>query len=470
MAGHEVAQQTVVELAGRLRKLELSPVELTRAYLDRIQRLDGKLRAYIAVCGEGALEEARRAEQELAQGRDRGPLHGIPVAVKDQLDAKGVVTTGGSTILEDVAMRDSTVVARLREAGAVLLGKLNLAEFAMGGTVRHPFGDPRNPWNTDHQPGHSSSGSGVAVAASLCAAAIGEDTGGSIRIPAAWCGVTGLRPTWGRVSRYGMLGLCWSMDQAGPMAWTVEDTAIVFEAIGGHDPNDAHTSRQPVPRFQPRDSLKGTRVGVVRESLENPLLDAEVRAAVEKAMEALREAGAEIREVSMPLYPSAGVISATITDAEGAYVHRHLLRTRASEYDVASRRRLLAASLIPARLYQKAQKLRVLVRRQVLSALEEADVLVTPTQPSPAPPLERETGLNSKDDVLKKFYGPRGGTGPFNLAAVPAMSVPCGFSRSGLPIGMQLVGRPFGELTLFQVGHAYQQRTDWHTQRPSLEA
>ena len=268
MAEESLTSLPVTRLSQLLHSREVSPVELTKLYLERIGHLDGTLHAYITVCREEALAQARKAESDLINGSVTGPLHGIPMAVKDQMHARGLPTTAGSVILKEVAREDSTVVARLKKAGAVFLGKLNLSEFALGGNIHHPYGTPRNPWNLEHQPGHSSSGTGIAVAASLCAAAIGEDTGGSNRTPAAWCGVTGLRPTWGRVSRHGMIGVSWSMDQAGPMARSVEDAALVFQAIAGHDPKDPYTSRRPVPIFQPQDLLKGLRIGVVREALD----------------------------------------------------------------------------------------------------------------------------------------------------------------------------------------------------------
>ena len=467
MSADPLAEKSATELAGLLDRGEVSSVELVEAYLRRIERLNPSLNAYITVCAEEALETARQSDAARAAGTTHGPLHGIPVAVKDQMHMRGLVTTAGG-FLDAVAKEDSTVVARLRGAGAILLGKLNLSEFAFGGNIRHPFGTPRNPWNIERQPGHSSSGSGVAVAASLCAAAIGEDTGGSIRIPAAWCGVTGLRPTWGRVSRHGIQPVCWSMDQAGPMTKTVEDCALVYEGIAGHDPNDPYTLPDPVGHFRPQPDLGGLKVGIIRESLENPLTEPEVRAAVEKALGVLEKAGAAVSEVSLPLVTDAGVISASIGDSDGAFVHRHWLRSRAEDYDEVTRRRLLAASLIPAQLYQKAQRLRVLMRRQVLAALERVDVLLSPTQPMVAQKIETTSGLNSKEDVLRRFAGPRGATTPFNLAAVPAMSVPCGFTAEGLPIGLQLAGRPLDEATVFQVGYAYQERTSWHTHRPSV--
>ena len=470
MVEEALANMPVTRLSQLLQSCEVSPVELTKLYLERIRRLDGKLHAYITICEKEALEAAHVAELELAKGEVKGPLHGIPMAVKDQMHACGLPTTAGSVILKEVAREDCTVVARLKDSGAVLLGKLNLSEFALGGNIHHPYGTPRNPWNLDYQPGHSSSGTGIAVAASLCAAAIGEDTGGSNRNPAAWCGVTGLRPTWGRVSRYGILGVSWSMDQAGPMARTVEDCALVFQAIAGYDPRDPLTSRRPVPPFLPRDNLQGVRVAVVREALDGELVHPEVKVAVEQAAKELERLGASVMEVSLPLFSQAGVISAVITDTEAAYLHRHWLRTRPGDYDVATRRRVLAGSLLATQLYHKALRLRVLVRHQIMSALEETDVLVTPTRPIPPARIETTTGLDSKEDVLRRFYGPRGGTGPCNLAAVPAMSVPCGFTSDGLPIGMQIAGRPFDETAVFQAGHAYQLLTDWHTRRPPLEA
>jgi aspartyl-tRNA(Asn)/glutamyl-tRNA(Gln) amidotransferase subunit A len=252
------------------------------------------------------------------------------------------------------------------------------------------------------------------------------------------------------------------------MTKSVEDCALLFEAIAGHDPRDPYTSRQPVAPFRPRDGLSGCRIGVVQEAIAAGAVEAEVKSALEAAVAALEEAGASAREVSIPLFPYGGLLSNTVADAEAAYVHRHWLRAHAGEYDVASRRRLLAASLTPAPLYQKALKFRALMRRQVLAALEQADVLVLPTQAGPAPKIATTTGMNSKADVLHQFFGVRAHRGLFNLAGVPAMSVPCGFTSGGLPAGMQLAGRPFDEAALFQVGHAYQQRTPWHTRRPPL--
>lgn len=468
MANQELIHASVAELSGLLDAKAISPVELTQAYLDRIAALDERLHAFITVDSEGALASAKAAESAIASGKRLGPLHGIPMAVKDQMDATGLPTTGGSSILKNVAISDATVVSRLRESGVVLLGKLNLSEFALGGSINHPYGVPRNPWDTERQPGQSSSGSGIAVAASMCAAAIGEDTSGSIRGPASWCGITGLRPTWGRVSRYGILPMSWSMDQAGPMTRTVEDCATVFAAIAGYDPNDTYTSHKAPPSYLPVESLKGKRIGVIREAIGEGMVDSEVQQRCEDAVAVMREAGAEVVEASIPLFPQGGLLSNGVADADAAYVHRERLAAHAAEYDFATRRRLLAASLMPAHLYQKASRFRVIMRRQVMAALESVDVLVTPAQSQPAPPIATDTGLDSKDAVMRQFFGIRAHRGPFNLAAVPAMSIPCGFTDSGLPVGLQLVGRPFDESTLFQVGGVYQARTDWHTQRPSL--
>tara|TARA_B100000809_G_scaffold149764_1_gene147280 strand:+ start:241 stop:999 length:759 start_codon:yes stop_codon:yes gene_type:complete len=252
------------------------------------------------------------------------------------------------------------------------------------------------------------------------------------------------------------------------MTRTVEDCATVFATIAGYDPNDAYTSHQPVPTYQPLESLKGKRIGVIRESMGDGMVDSQVQQRCEEAINAMSEAGAEIVESSIALFPEGGLISNGVADADAAYVHRERLAAHAAEYDFATRRRLLAASLMPAHLYQKAERFRVIMRRQVMAALEGVDVLVTPAQSQPAPPIATDTGLDSKDAVMRQFFGIRAHRGPFNLAAVPAMSIPCGFTDAGLPVGLQLVGRPFDESMLFQVGGAYQTRTDWHTQRPPL--
>ncbi len=448
---------------------ELSPVELTQAYLKRAGEL-GRLNAYITLDPDGALKAARDAEAELSRGSSRGPLHGLPVAVKDQLDAKGLRTTLGGRIADYVAAEDATAVARLREAGAVILGKLNMSEYALGGSIEHPFGVPRNPWDEERQAGQSSSGSGVAVAASLCAAALGGDTAGSIRSPSAWCGIVGLRPTWGRVSRRGAFPMAWSMDTVGPMAKTVEDAALVFQAIAGHDPGDSYTSRRPVEPIDwtPEQGLGGLRVGLVREAIDGGAAGDEVAAGVHGALGVLREAGASVGDATLPLFEWGGLISNALADSEAAHVHRRWIRERPQDYDFATRRRLLASSLIPATAYVKLTRLRTLMRRDVMAALDRFDVLVLPTQPEAAPKIATETGLTSKEAVMRQFFGSRSHRSPFNLAGVPAMAVPCGFTEGGLPISMQIAGRPFDENTVFRVGYAYQQRTGWHERRPPL--
>ena len=463
MAG-DLTLKSATELSALLAARAVSPVELTKAFIDRARRFE-RLNAYITLDEEGALEAARSAEEEPA----RGPLHGLPVAVKDQFDAKGMRTTLGGNIVDYVAGEDSTAVARLRAAGAVLLGKLNLSEYALGGNVQHPFGVPHNPWDESRQAGQSSSGSGVAVAASLCAASLGGDTAGSIRGPAGWCGIVGLRPTWGAVSRYGAFPMAWFMDTIGPMTKTVADAAMVYEAIAGHDPKDPYTSTRPVAPFVPRDDLRGLRVGVVRESIDNGMASDEAASAVDAAMRALADAGAEVGDASLPLFEKGGLIANTLSDVEAAHTHRKWLRERPQDYDFATRRRLMAASLIPATAYAKLARFRTLMRRDVMGQLARYDVIVTPAQAAGAPPIATETGLTSKQAVMSQFFGLRSHRSPFNLSGVPAMALPIGFTAAGLPLSLQIAGRPFAENTLFAVGDVYQRRTDWHERRPPLE-
>ena len=461
------------ELAGLIEKRDLSPVEAVEAYLERIDRVDGKLNSYITVSADHALESAKAAETEISGGGYRGPMHGIPYAVKDQFNTRGILTTGGSSILKDfVPQDDATVIANLGRAGGILLGKLNMSEFAMGTAVAHPYGVPHNPWDLARNPGTSSSGSGAATAAFLCATSLGEDTGGSIRGPGAFSGVVGLRPSFGRVSRHGMLGAVWSMDIGGPISRTVEDCAITLGAIAGYDPNDRYTWDAPVPDYLASldGSVAGMKVGVVRERVDDDQVDEQIKAAVLKAVSTFGELGASVEEVSIPLAPHCSVIFNGIAYTEGASVHRRYIRERLKEYDHNIQIRNLTGSILPAQAYYKAQKLRQVVRRQVLEALEKVDVLLLPTSPILAPPIRTRAGVESKEHLMTELMGRNSWTTPFNLAGVPAISVPCGFSTTDpvLPIGLQIAGRPFDEATVMKAAHAYQQGTDWHNRRPPI--
>ena len=468
----DLAYLSAARLAALVKERQVSPVELVKMYLERIDRFDSRLRAYITVLPEAALEAARKAEAAVMRGESLGPLHGVPYAVKDQFATAGVRTTLGSRILEhQVPVEDATVVARLNEAGGVLLGKLNLTEFALGGTQRFPFGQPRNPWNVDHDPGGSSSGSGIAVAAALCAASLGEDTGGSVRTPASWCGVVGLRPTWGRVSRHGSFPLSWSMDTAGPLTRTVEDSARLLQVIAGYDPRDPLTSRRPVPDYSValKDGVRGLRVGIIRELTFGTETEAEVRAAVVDAARRLEGLGAVMEEISLPLLSLAGAIFMALADSDGAGLHQHWLRTRPMDYDQGTRRRLLAASLIPAATYHQAARARALLRARLRDALGRYDLLLCPTAHQAAPPIATgRAAITTRQEVAGRFFTRRSYVTPAALAGTPAIALPCGFTRSGLPISLQLLGRPFDEATLLRAAYAYEHDTDWSRRRPSL--
>ena len=462
---------TATQLSKLIETKEVSPVEATEAYLDRIQEVDPKLNSYITITGEQALEAARQAEQEIATGMHRGPLHGVPVAVKDQFNTAGILTTGGSSILKDnVPTEDATVITNLKEAGAVLLGKLNMSEFAMAEIYNHPYGTPRNPWDLERNPGTSSSGSGAATAASLCATSLGEDTGGSIRGPANFSGLVGLRPTHGRVSRYGVLGGSWSMDTVGPISKSVEDAAITIQAIAGHDPKDAYSWDVPVPDYRAAltGDIQGIKLGVVQERMDSPNLDPEFRDTVAKAISVLGELGASSEDVSIPLAPAAGALTMSILSVEWSNLHRPMFEPHIDYLDHNNKIRFLTGSVIPAQYYYKAQKIRAVLRQQILDALEKVDVLVLPTGPVTAPPVESVPGVQSKEHALAGLAGRISFTGPFNLAGTPAISVPCGFSAAGMPMGLQIVGRPFAEETVLKVAHAYEQNTDWHNRRAPI--
>lgn len=472
MGNTELAYLSATEQGRLLRERKLSPVELVELCLARIERYDLILRAYITVCGELALAAARQAELEIGRGEYRGPLHGIPFGVKDQLSTQGVRTTLGSRIYADhVPDFDATVVTRLKAAGAILIGKENLHEFGKGGTHVFPHGQPRNPWDVERTPSSSSSGSGIAPAAGFCSGSLGEDTGGSIRGPAAANGVVGLRPTFGRVSRYGGVMYAWTADTIGPITRTVEDNMLFLRAIAGFDGRDSLTSRRAVPDFQatPGD-LKGMRLAVVTEMTWPDGAHAEVRAAMEQSIEVLRALGAVVEEVSLPWAKYAIPLAMLTSDADVASMYLPLLRSRWGEFDAGTRSRMATAALVPATVYSRAMRARAVVRGQILDAFERYDALLSPTSLKPPGLIdEAREVVHSRADVAQRIFLRRISTHPFGVANVPTLAVPGGFTRSGLPLSLQVAGKPFAEATIYRIGLAYERATPWHTRHPDLE-
>ena len=455
---------TTAELSELIRTRMVSPIEATSAYLDRIGSLNFKFNSYLTVCRREAMAAAEDAERAIAGGEYLGPMHGIPMAVKDQLWTKGIRTTAGSRILADFFPdEDATAVTRLKQAGAIVLGKTNMTEFAIG--ISQTYGYNRNPWDLDRFTGGSSGGSGSATAAFLCSTSLGEDTGGSIRRPAAWCGVVGLRPSWGRVSRYGVAASSWSMDQVGPISRTVEDAAITLGAIAGHDPKDPYTWDEPVPDYRSAlgGDLAGMRVGVIKELLYSDIVDPEVREGVLAAGTVMEELGAEVEEVSMPVTAHCGTPGTILINTESAAVYRDWTHERLREFNRSNRTVLLTGSIMPAQAYYKVQKVREMLRQELLGSLEDHDVLILPTAKRCAPPVNEDPVLTSKQTVRDLSLVM---TRPFNLAGTPAISINCGFNSQGLPIGLQIGGRPFDEATVLRVAHAYEQHMPWHTMRP----
>ena len=466
MDKNEIPFLSVTQLAEVIKDRTVSPVQVVESYLDRIDSLNDKLYAYLTVCRDEALHAAGESERALARGEYLGPLHGVPVAVKDQLNTAGIRTTSGTPIFNDfVPDEDATVIAKLKSAGAILLGKLNMTEFGTT-SLSHAFNTARNPWDLDRFTGGSSSGSGGATAGFLCATSLGEDTGGSVRGPAAWCGLVGLRPTWGRVSRYGLRPGMWSMDTIGPITRTVEDCAITLGAIAGHDPKDRYTWDVPVPDYYANldSNLAGIRIGVVKELLYTDLVEPEVREAVSRAVDSLAELGAQVEEVSIPMTSYANTISSVLR-VEAPTNYRDLIRNRLREINHDNRISYLTWSLTPALAYYKALKLRALLRQQVLEALTHSDVLLMPTMGIAAPKIEPDPVIDSKENSSRNRSGL---TTSFSLASSPALSMCCGFTSENLPIGLQIGGRPFEEQTILNVAYAYQQNTDWHTRRPPI--
>jgi aspartyl-tRNA(Asn)/glutamyl-tRNA(Gln) amidotransferase subunit A len=466
----ELLDLSIAELAPMLRERQVSPVDITQAALDRIGKVDPQLNSFVTVTADAALRAARAAEAEIKAGRWRGPLHGVPIGLKDLFDTAGVATSAGSKILRGVApAADAAVTAKLREAGAVVVGKNTMHEFAFGSTTNNPhFGACRNPWNRDHIPGGSSGGSGAAVAARLCFMSMGSDTGGSIRSPACLNGIVGHKPTYGLVSRRGAFPLSWSLDHAGPLTRTVRDAALTLQAIAGHDPGDPSSASAPIPDYTAGldGGIRGLRVGVPKEyffSRASEEVEALVRAAVRK----LGELGAEIIEVSLPHVDLAATAGMTIISVEAAEIHGHWLRTRADDYGADVRPRLQAGALFSGAEYARAQRIRTLMQREFRQAMTRADVLAMPNNAVPAPRIDQPMVPVRGKEVWVMALQPSL-TIPHNLTGAPALTVPCGFGASGLPVGLQIVGRPFDDATVLRVGHAYEQATEWHRRHPAL--
>jgi aspartyl-tRNA(Asn)/glutamyl-tRNA(Gln) amidotransferase subunit A len=454
----EPGYPTLSELAEQLRRRAVSSVELTERALSRIQERDQLLNAFQQVLAEEALTAARQADRELAAGEDRGPLHGIPVAVKDLLAMTGTVTTAGSKILERWQTSfDAAAVERLRAAGAVIVGKTRLSEFAYSPASNNPhYGPTRNPWKLEHDTGGSSSGSAAAVADGMAVAALGSDTGGSIRIPAALCGLVGLKPTFGRVSLYGVVPLAWSLDHLGPIARSVEDAAVLFEALAGHDPRDERTRPIPVPAVEAAlpGSIEGLRVGVLRDDGSGePLGSPETLAAWHTGLAALSRAGATLVELDLPELSRLRVLNSALIPQEAVAYHLPWLRERLDDYGEFMRLRILAAFAYGPADFVRAQQLRQALRATCSRVFEEVDLLSTPTVPYGAPTL---------GDPARNIWF----TAPFNALGWPAITVPVGLTTEGLPLGLQIVGRPWDEVTVLRAAQVVEQEGPWPGGRP----
>jgi amidase len=457
---------SLTEVAALIERREVSPVELTNAMLARIERLDGTLHGYLTVTAERALASARTAEAELARGVRRGPLHGVPIGVKDLCATRGVRTTCASGVFaQRVPDADATVVRRLEAAGAVLLGKLNLTEFALMGY--HPsLPRPRNPWDLRRDTGGSSSGSGVAVAAGLCFAAIGTDTGGSIRLPSAWCGVVGLKPTYGRVSRAGVFPLAASLDHVGPMTRRVADAAAMLDAMAGFDPDDPTTLREPPPRCAAAigGDVRGIRIGWDMRFIADGAHPAAVDA-VQHAVRVLAAQGAEVVDVEVP--PVDAVLPAwpVLCGAEAAAAHAATFPSRAADYGPSFRAFLDYAATLRGQDYARCHEARMIWSGRLRGVFERVDAITCPSMFMTAPPADviDPYGPFTLDFVpFLRFVA------PFNFSGSPTLSVPCGFTDGGLPYSLQLVGRHGDEALLCRLGHVYEQATEWHRRRPPV--
>ncbi|MDE0392355.1 MAG: amidase [Rhodospirillales bacterium] len=462
---------SLVELADAIAARHLSAVEVLTATIARAERLQPVLNCFISLQAEAALESAAAADAALARGEAPGPLHGVPLAHKDMFYRAGHVTTCGSRIRRDfVPDHDSTALSRLDRAGAIYLGGLNMAEFATGPTGHNEhWGDCRNPWNQAHISGGSSSGSGASVGGRVVYGALGSDTGGSVRLPSACCGVVGLKPTNGLVSRYGLMPLSHTLDTVGPLTRTVRDAARIVGVIAGHDPRDPTTSDRPVPGYEAAlaEGAEGLRIGVPADYFYDLATD-EVRALMERSLDVFRSAGAEIVEVSVPDIARINNLSNVVLSSEAAAIHEPWIAGRPDDYQEQVRNRYEPGLHVPAVKYIQALSARAgLLREFVDTALAGVDALHTPGIPF-AIPTRDQTNVGGGERMAAMVAGLSWCTRAANYLGGPGLIVPCGFTGNGLPTAFQLMGRPFSESTLFRLGHAYQSATDWHTRAPSL--
>jgi aspartyl-tRNA(Asn)/glutamyl-tRNA(Gln) amidotransferase subunit A len=460
------------EASRLVRSKKVSPVELTKECLSRIERLNSKLNAFITVTGDAALAQAHEAEAEILRYRWRGPLHGIPIALKDLVDTAGVRTTAGSRLFQNrIPTQDADVVRRLKAAGAVLLGKLNLHEFAYGGSsVFSYFGPVHNPWNPAYSSGGSSGGSAAAVAAQLCFGAIGSDTGGSIRLPAACCGIVGLKPTYGRVSTSGVIPLSWSLDHLGPMTRTAMDAALMLSVIGGYDPQDPGSLDLPVPDYAATiaATTSSLQLGLPRAYFYDAL-DPEVQAAMEAALSLLKTLTGRQRDIA-PLatdgtYSSVIDPYVTILSAEAYAYHKEYVSRSPELYLAPTVKRISAGKDITTSAYIQSRRQLEQIRHSVSRVFDSVDLVITPTMPVPPFAI---ADLADPDTARPKELVMLHNTRPFNLLALPTISVPSGFTRAGLPIGMQITGPPGGEARVLRLAYAYEQATGWHNRKPSI--
>jgi aspartyl-tRNA(Asn)/glutamyl-tRNA(Gln) amidotransferase subunit A len=462
----ELTSLTLAEASALVQKRQVSPVELTEAFIARSEALEPKLHAYITTTFDAARAEAKEAADEIAGGRGRGHLHGIPFALKDLYETAGVRTTAGSKLREDyVPAEDAHVVSLLRQAGIVQLGKLNMHEWALGATnINKYFPSPRNPWDTRRITGGSSGGSGAAIAAGMVLGTLGSDTGGSIRIPASLCGISGLKPTYGRVSLRGVVPLSWTLDHAGPMARTAFDCALILQAIAGHDPVDPGSADRPVDDYLKdiEDGVNGLRIGMPSNFFfDEDAVNAEVAGAVHEAAKVLAGAGAELVPVEVPMIVAGARSNGPILLADAAAYHEETIRDHAEDIQETVLARLQNGASVTGVAYARAHRVQAEFKAALASLFGEIDVLLTPATPITALPFPEGDNIATTGALTRH-------TGPFNLAGLPSMSVPCGFSSEGLPIGLMLTGRPWEEALVLRAAHAYQRATDWHKRHPPV--